>query len=152
MTSKYDNLVADNNWALKSGNQLARAVLTSILAGIKNVAIDRGCKDSITDEMVDEVLMMELKIVNEQIDTCPEDRDDLLEYYESRKAIIKTYAPSIIEDYEEVKAYIEEMMLMSDFLKLNVDNKGKAMKYFMPQLKGKVDLKMANKVIGEMFK
>lgn len=57
--------------------------------------------------MVDQVILKELKTVKEQIDTCPDSRQDLKAEYQFRYDVIKEYAPAQMSA-EEVKAYIQE--------------------------------------------
>ncbi len=40
--------------------------------GSQKVAIDEGCRDNIPSDMVDRVILKEMKTVKEQIDTCPD--------------------------------------------------------------------------------
>lgn len=47
----------------------------------------------IPEDMVNATIMKELKTVQEQIDSCPADRTDLLEEYRKRYDIMKEYAP-----------------------------------------------------------
>ena len=57
--------------------------------------------------MVDQVILKELKTAKEQIDTCPDSRQDLKAEYQFRYDVIKEYAPAQMSA-EEVKAYIQE--------------------------------------------
>ncbi len=53
----------------------------------KKAAIDEGCRDNIPEELVNKVILKEMKSVKEQIDTCPATRTDLLDEYNTRYAI-----------------------------------------------------------------
>lgn len=133
--------------AMKAGDTLTRDVLRSAVCNIKKAAIDKKQKDNIPEALVDEVLLKEQKTLQEMIDTCPGDRTDLLHEYSEKKSVIDKYAPRLITDEQEINNLISDICKGKDFA-----NKGEAMKFIMPQLKGKVDMKVANKVISDMVK
>lgn len=133
--------------AMKAGDTLTRDVLRSAVGNIKKAAIDKGQKDNIAEALVDEVLLKEKKTLQEMIDTCPADRVDNLNSYKAKMQVLEHYVPKLVTDEEEIKSLICELCKDIDF-----GNKGIVMKTVMPQLKGKVDMKIANKVIAEMMK
>lgn len=133
--------------AMKSGDTLTRDVLRSAVGNIKKAAIDKNQKDNITEALVDEILLKEKKTLQEMIDTCPADRIDNLNLYKAKMQILEHYVPKLITDEKEIKNLVSE--LCKD---IDLGNKGLVMKTVMPQLKGKVDMKIANKVISEMMK
>ena len=133
--------------AMKAGDTLTRDVLRSAVGNIKKAAIDKGQKDNIAEALVDEVLLKEKKTLQEMIDTCPADRVDNLNLYKAKMQVLEHYVPKLVTDEGEIKSLICEICKDIDF-----GNKGIVMKTVMPQLKGKVDMKIANKVIAEMMK
>ena len=52
------------------------------------------------------VILKELKTVKEQLDTCPESREDLKAEYQARYDVIAKYAPKQM-DAAEVKTHPE---------------------------------------------
>ena len=112
---------------------------------VKKNAIDAGCREDIPEDMVDSTIMKEIKTVQEQIDSCPKDRTDLLEQYQKRYDIMKEYAPKLLSK-EEVKAILEEKY--ADVIATK--NKGQIMKTVMQELKGKADGKVINEVVTEL--
>ena len=78
-----------------------------MISAVKKVAIDEGCRENITEEIVDRVILKEIKSVKEQLDGCPESRTDLLEEYQARYDIFQEYAPKMLSA-EEVEAFITE--------------------------------------------
>ena len=114
---------------------------------MKKVAIDEGCRDDISSELVDRVILKELKSVKEQIDTCPESRQDLKDEYQARYDVIAKYAPKLM-DASEIKAYLQEKHAEL----IASGNKGQIMKTIMPELKGKADGKVINQVVAEFCK
>ena len=69
--------------AMKAKDKVTKEAVSSLIAAVKKVAIDEGCRDDIKEELVDRVILKELKTVKEQIDTCPENREDLKEEYQA---------------------------------------------------------------------
>ena len=133
--------------AMKAGDTLTRDVLRSAVGNIKKAAIDKGQKDNIAEALVDEVLLKEKKTLQEMIDTCPADRVDNLNLYKAKMQVLEHYVPKLVTDEKEIKSLICEICKDVD-----LTNKGLVMKTVMPRLKGKVDMKMANKVVAEMMK
>ena len=133
--------------AMKAKDKPKKEAISSLISAIKKTAIDEGCRDNITEEMADRVILKELKTVKEQIDTCPAERTDLLAEYQFRYNIIAEYAPKLLSA-EEVKALLEEKFAEV----LATKNKGQIMKAVMGELKGKADGKVINQVVGELCK
>ena len=104
-----------------------------------------GCRDAVPEELVDRVILKELKSVKEQIDSCPADRTELLEEYQKRYQVIQEYAPKQMSE-DEVRAYITEKF--ADVVATK--NKGQIMKAVMADLKGKADGKVINQVVGQL--
>ena len=145
---KIETIQNEINTALKEGNTLKVDALRSVVAAVKKAAIDKRCE--ITEGLVDEMLLKEIKIIKEQIDTCPNSRPELKEEYEHRLDIINQYAPKLMIDIVEITAIIESLLI-----KANIDiataNKGTIMKTIMPSLKGKADMAIVNKVVAELM-
>ena len=94
---------------------------------------------------MDRVILKELKTVKEQLDTCPENREDLRAEYQARYDIIAKYAPQQMSE-EEIRAYLEDKFAEV----LATKNKGQIMKAVMGDLKGKADGKLINKVVASI--
>ena len=116
-----------------------------MIQAVKKAGIDAGCRDDIPEEMVNKVILKELKTVKEQIDSCPADRTDLIEEYQARYDVIEKYAPQQMSA-EEIKTYLEEKFAEV----LATKNKGQIMKAVMGDLKGKADGKLINQVVAEI--
>lgn len=130
--------------AMKNGDKFRKSVISTVIARVKNTAIDNGCKDNIPDEMVDAELLKAKKINQEMIDTCPESRQDLLVNYYAQMDVICEFAPSIIDDEVTIERIIRNSGVEM--------NKGKIMKFLSTNYKNGIDMKVANKVVGEMLK
>ena len=133
--------------AMKEKDKVTKDAVSGLIAAIKKVAIDEGVRDNITEELVDRVILKELKSTKEQIDSCPEGREELKAQYQANYDIIEKYAPKLLSE-EEIKAIITKKF--SDVLASG--NKGLIMKTVMAELKGKADGKLINKVVGELAK
>ena len=130
--------------AMKAKDKVRKDAISSLVSAVKKVAIDEGCRDDIKPELVDRVILKELKSVKEQVDTCPADRTD---EYQARYDIINEYAPKLLSA-EEVKIILTERF--ADVLATK--NKGQIMKAVMAELKGKADGKVINQVVAELCK
>ncbi|MCM1178788.1 MAG: GatB/YqeY domain-containing protein [Clostridium sp.] len=144
---QLETLQKDMIAAMKSKNKGRKDAISSVISAVKKVAIDEGCRDDIKEELVDRVILKELKTVKEQIESCPADRTDLIEEYQARYDVINEYAPKLLSA-DEVKTLIMEQF--SEVIASK--NKGMIMKNVMPVLKGKADGKVINEVVGELCK
>ena len=135
--------------AMKTHATLEVETLRSVVAAVKKAAIDKRCE--ITEELVDEMLLKEVKIIKEQIETCPATRPEMLEEYEHRLMIVENFAPKLVTDPIEITAMVEATLVKAG-LDIETANKGQVMKAVMPVLKGKVDMKIANQVIATLLK
>ena len=144
-----EQLQKDMIQAMKTNNIAKRDVLRSVIAAVKKTAIDNRCEA--TEELIDKVLLKEAKTIQEQIDTCPDERVDLKIEYGSKAAILNEYVPKLLDNPEEIKAMVENQLAIAGIEPLK-SNKGAVMKTVMPVFKGKADMKIVNQVIGEILK
>ena len=145
-----EQLQKDMIKALKDGDVTRKLVLSDAIAAVKNAAIAKRCKDNITEELVDEVLLKEQKTLREMIDTCPKDREDIMDNYIDQYNIIAEYAPILIDDEDTIADAIIGICEASE-IPLVKANKGLVMKAIMPSFKGKVDMKVTNKVLSGLL-
>ena len=125
--------------AMKAKNKVRKDTISSIVSAVKKAAIDNKCKDNITEELVNTVILKEQKTMQEMIDTCPADRTDLLTEYKEKLTIIAEFAPKLLTDPDEIQTFIEETGI-----ELIKANRGQIMK----ALKGKDDMKIGSGVGG----
>ena len=140
---KFETLQKDMIAAMKARDKERKDVISSMIADVKKVAIDEGTRDEIKEELVDRVLIKSLKTAKEQIDSCPESREDLKKEYQFKYDVIKEYAPTMMSA-DEIKAFLEENFSQV----LESKNKGQIMKEVMPALKGKADGKEINQIVA----
>ncbi len=144
---QLETLRKDMVAAMKAHEKERKEAISSLISAAKKAAIDAGCRDDVPESMVDQVILKELKTVKEQIDTCPESREDLKAEYQFRYDVIKAYAPEQM-DAAAVKAYIQSKF--TDVVATK--NKGMIMKAVMADMKGKADGKVINQVVAELCK
>lgn len=144
---QLEQLRTDMMAAMKARDKSRKDAISALVSAVKKAGIDEGCREDIPEELVDRVILKELKTVKEQIDTCPADRTDLMEEYKQRHDVIAEYAPKMMSA-EEVTAYLKEHFAAE----LETKNKGQIMKAVMGSLKGKADGKVINEVVAELCK
>ena len=147
----FKELQAAMTTAMKERNRVKKDVIADMVACAKNMAIEKGCKDNITDEIVKEAILKSKKRCQEQIDTCPANRPDLLEAYTICMGYINEFAPKMMSE-KEIKDFVGSEMITMSLNNREPFNKGKFMKVIMPKLKGKADGKLINKVVEDILK
>lgn len=136
--------------ALKNKDKLRKEVLSSIIGAVKKAAIDEKCKDNISEELVNAVLLKEQKAYQEMIDTCPADRVDTLRDYKIQAEIINEFAPKLMTDKDEIKDAVVNVLEAAN-VELVSSNRGMIMRTLATELKGKADMKIVSQVVGEML-
>ena len=128
--------------AMKNKDKERKNTISSLVQAVQKFGIDNKCKDNVTEDQINAVILKEKKTVQEMIDTCPADRIETLEGYKAKLTIINEFAPSLMDNEEDIKNFIQKTGL-----ELVKSNRGK----IMAALKGKADMKIANKVVGSMI-
>lgn len=144
---EFDVLQSAMIAAMKARDKARKDAISSVVSAVKKAAIDQGCRENIPADLVDVVILKELKSVQEQIDTCPAERAELKAEYEFRHAVISEFAPKQM-GADEIRAFIQEKF--ADIVASG--NKGMIMKNVMPALKGKADGKLINSIVAEFCK
>lgn len=142
---ELEQLRSDMVAAMKARDKERKDAISSLVSAVKKAAIDAGCREDVPAELVDRVIIKELKTAREQLDTCPAERTELLAEYQKRYDVISEYAPKMMS-HEEVSLYIQEHF--SELLATG--NKGQVMKAVMGVLKGKADGKVINETVAEL--
>jgi len=133
--------------AMKARDKERKDAISSLVSAVKKAAIDEGCREDVPTELVDRVILKELKTAKEQLDICPPEREALRAEYQKRYDVIAEYAPKMMSA-EEVKIYLQENfgeLLMTK-------DRGQIMKAVMGVLKGKADGKVINETVAELCK
>jgi len=142
---EFATLQKDMIAAMKAKDKSRKDSISTLVSAAKKVAIDEGCRDDISEEIVDKVILKELKSVKEQIDSCPAERTDLMEEYKDRYDVISEYAPKLLSEAEVIE------ILNSKYAEvIATKNKGQIMKEVMKELKGKADGKVINTAVAKL--
>lgn len=139
-----ENLRKDMWSAAKVGDTVKKSALSNAISEIKKTAIDKNCRDNITEDLIISVLRKEIKVLNEQIETCPESHSELKVEFELQKAVLNEYVPTLITDKDVIHNMIVQLCDGIEFTKAN---KGLIMKTIAPNFKGKVDMKIVQEVL-----
>lgn len=131
--------------ALKGGNKERKNFISNYIAAIKKAAIDKGCRDNITEQFVNTELIKIQKSVKEQIDTCPATRLDLLEKYETELKVINEFAPALISNPNRIAE------ILRDEYEGTLDKKN-LMKFLNTNFRGRMDMGIAAKVVDAYIK
>ena len=142
---QFEQLQKDMIAAMKERNKVRKDAISALVSAAKKVAIDEGTRDNISEEIVDRVILKEIKTVKEQLDSCPDSREDLRQEYQARYDIFQEYAPKMMSA-QEVEAFLLEKY--ADLIAQK--NKGMVMKNVMPQLKGKAEGSVINQVVAKL--
>ena len=144
---EFKKLQSDMVAAMKARDKARKDTISSLISAVKKLAIDEGKRDDIPEELVDRAIIKEEKTAQEQVDSCPADREDLKAEYQARLDVIKEYALKMMSPEE-----IEEVLKTQFADVIATKNKGQIMKAVMGELKGKADGKVINQVVAELTK
>ena len=134
--------------AMKTKDEIRKSVLTEIYGTAKNMAIAKKIRDEIPESIVDEAILKTVKMFQEQVDTCPAERADLMAEYTAKLAIAKEVAPKMLT-YDEAVAEIRKILVEEVYPNIN---KGIAMKTVIPKMKGRADGKMIADIVDALMK
>lgn len=145
---KLETLQTEMYSAMKNKDNVRKDVLSGLISAVKKAAIDKQCKDNITEQLVDETILKEKKLLQEMIDTCPADRYVKKSIYELQMQILNEYAPKLIVDRSTIKRLIFQLC---EGIELTKNNKGLVMKTLSSNLKGKADMKIVSDVVSGLL-
>jgi uncharacterized protein YqeY len=142
---QFEQLQKDMVTAMKAHDKVRKEAISSLISAVKKLAIDEGSRDNIQEELINRAILKEMKLVQEQVETCPDERVELKESYRTTYNIMKEYAPSMMSE-DEIKAFILDKY--ADLVATK--NKGMIMKSVVADLKGKADGKLINQIVGKL--
>ncbi len=131
--------------AMKAKDKPRKESISALVQAVKKAGIDAGCRDDIPEEMVNKVILKEMKSVKEQIDGCPDERAELKAEYQARYDVFNEYAPKLMSP-EEVEAELKEKFAEV----LATGNRGQIMKTVMPAFQGRADGKVINQIVAKL--
>ena len=141
----------------KQGDIFMKDVLSNMIDAVMKASMTAKGRVEITAQLVNETLQKYQKTVQEQYDTCPDSAEDPQRDAElkERKAaylrelrIVKEYAPQLLTDPEEIT---ESILSLIGNLPLVKSNRGSIMKVVASELRGKADMSVVNKVVGDLL-
>jgi len=162
--SLKEKIQADIKKAMQDKDALKVSVLRMAMANILNKEKEKRAKlnkageeeskldelSKLTDEEVMEVISSEAKKRKDSIEQYRKgNREDLAEQEEKELSILNSYLPEQMDEEEIrkiVKQKIEELGVST------LQETGKVMGAVMPQLKGKADGNVINKIVQEELK
>lgn len=136
--------------AMKNGDKLRKDVIVELISAVKKSAIDKNCRYDIPEAIVDEAILKCKKTTQESIDTCPVERVEILNKYNQQLEIICEFAPKLMENEEDIKLAIFD--IINGEIELTKANRGKVMKLVSPALKNKANMAIVNKVVSDLLK
>jgi len=147
----YEELQNELKIALKNRDSLKANTIRSVIAAVKNylVSSEKAKKEGATDEIVQKLVMKEIKNRKESIEEYEKaDRKELADKEKKEMEILKEFMPEMLSEDEIRKLAIETI----DELDANDPSElGNVMRNIMPKLKGKADGKVVNKIVRELL-
>lgn len=131
--------------ALKEGNKFRKLTLSTLIAQIKKAAIDAGCRDNITDEMVIQVLKKEKKSLIDAVEKFPDMPVEKKGEYIDQALIIDEFVPVEICDEKQIEDILYTIAKEED-MEIIKANQGKFMKIL------KADYNVNMKVVSQVYK
>ena len=150
-----ENLQNDLVVARKSSDRYRVTALSNMIDAVKKASITSKGRVEITEQLISETLTKYQKIVQEQYDSCPDTTEysDRKQKYLTELNIVKEYAPQLLTDYNEIKELVVSILSEYgpvDCLSTN-SNRGAVMKIVAPAMRGKADMSIVNKVVGDLL-
>ena len=137
--SKIDDVRKEMVVAIKAADKARKETLSSLLAALKNKAIDK--REDLTAEEEVQVVLKEIKQTKETLEMTPADRAEIIAECRARIAVLEEFAPKMMDE-EEIKTVISSVLSDLELTTPTAKDKGKIMKELMPKVKGKADGKL----------
>ena len=135
--------------AMKSGEKERKNALSLLLAALKQKQIDKRAE--LTEEEENAIILKEIKQTQESIDTAPADRTDIIEECKTKIAVYQEFAPKMMDE-AEIRKVVETVIAGLNLSEVTPKEKGLIMKQLMPQVKGRADGGLVNKIVQEILK
>lgn len=145
--SLSDKLVADMKVAMKAKNKVRLATIRMVRAAQKEAEIDRH--QELTDEELLEIIVHQVKM---RRDALPEyekaNRPESVQQLQEEIEILKAYLPEQLSE-DEIRDLIRDSIKHTGAT--GPQDMGKVMKDLMPEVKGRADGKLINRLVKEML-
>ena len=131
----------------REAGKLRLKVLRMVMAAVKNKEID--AKRQLDDEEVLEVLAKEAKLRQESIPEWEKaGRQEQVAELRQEIAVLEEYLPEQMDE-NAIRALVQDAI--SSTGTLSMKEMGKVMGLIMPQVKGRADGKLVNKIVKELL-
>ena len=132
--------------ALKEGDKFRKLTLSTLISAVKKAGIDAGCRDSIPDEMVIQVLKKEKKNLVDTVEKFPDMPVEKKSEYIDQALIIDEFVPVEICNEKQIEDILREIAtdLNIGLVKTNQGQFMKALKEY------NVNMKVASKIFREI--
>lgn len=134
--------------ALKAKDSARKDALSLLLSALKAKAKDK--RADLTEDEENAIIQKEIKQTRETMEAAPADRDDIRSECQHRLEIYRAFAPEELSE-EQIRAIVQSVLDQLQITAPTPRDKGPVMKNLMPQVKGKADGKLVNKIVGEML-
>jgi uncharacterized protein YqeY len=142
-----DQLSQDLITAMKAHDNVTKDTVRFIKAALKNAQIEKG--GELDDAGSNEVLARMAKQYRDSITTFGDaGRTDLVDKETRELNVLLHYLPEQLGE-EQIRAFAQKAV--SETGAVDSGDRGKVMGKLMPQLKGKADGALVNKVVGELL-
>lgn len=143
--SLSERLVQDMKAAMKAKDKDTLSVIRTVRASIKNREIERGSE--LSDEDITDVLSRELKQRNDSLQEFKKaGREDLVTKTEREITVLKRYLPEPLSEEALRKLVKETVKEVGANTRADM---GKVMSALMPNVKGRADGKLVNRLVQE---
>lgn len=146
--SKIDEIRNEMVAAMKAKQKERKDVLSLLLGEMKNVEINN--RTPLSDEEGNQVILKQIKQLNETMSLTPADRTDIIEECKFAISVLQEYAPQMM-NADEIKVVIEDTLKELSIEVPSGKDKGNIMKLLMPKVKGKADGKLVNELLASMM-
>lgn len=134
--------------ALKAGEKERKGTLSLLLQALEKKQKDK-LGQPLTEVEENEVVVKMAKQIQESIDVCPAEREDVLEKLHAELTVVSEFMP-VQMSVVEIRATIDEVLSGLGIIgSASVKDKGRIMKEVMPRVKGKADGKLVNQLLTE---
>ena len=148
MMSKTTDIQKQMMAALKAKDTVRKEALSMLLSALKAKAKDK--RTDLTEEEENTIIQKEIKQTRETMDSAPAERDDIREECQTKLAIYAEFAPEEMGE-DQIRALVQGVLDQLQITAPTMRDKGPVMKHLMPQVKGKADGKLVNRIVGEML-
>ncbi len=151
MNTTYDKIVEDLKDALRKKDAPLLQILRSLKSKIleKEIHERKGGKAVLREEQVREVLLKAAKQRKDAISQYREaGRTDLAEQEEYELQVIESYLPQMLSE-DEIKERVSDVIQQTGAE--SVSDTGKVMAALMPEIKGKADGSLVNRIVRELL-